>query len=276
MTRPTDDRLDLRIRDRALDVAHRYAPWHPDLDWWVVGAQAAALLGAALVLLLIQGSDAFVVFLLGIGLCFVSAAWAWSAMQSVLPQVVLGWRGLRGGVGFATGIFVVFDFLGVAVSADGVGLLAVGLLLAGILGCVEWWVGRQPMGWRWPSLGGSIVSIAYGIVVLASGPSDRPLFIQTLALVALVVGAILGGRTVQLWRRTRPIAAGAADQPERAEDAVERTRVTAPPPGTSLAPTVTGRPTARKGRPTTRGTATPTPPAGRSTPPTDGPSAPRN
>ena len=57
-----------------------------------------------------------------------------------------------------------------------------------------------------PSLGGSIVSIAYGIVVLASGPSDRPLFIQTLALVALVVGAILGGRTVQLWRRTRPIA----------------------------------------------------------------------
>lgn len=283
MTRTADDRLDLRIRDRALETAHRYAPWRDDLAWWIVGAQAAALLVLALVLLLIQGSDALVVLALGIVFLFVAAAWAWSAMQSALPQVVLGWRGLRGGVGIATGTLVVLGVLHVAVTADALGILAVGLLLAGVLGCVEWWVGRRAMGWRWPSLGGSAISIAYGIVVLASGPSDRPLFIQTLALVALAIGGVLAARTVQLWRREQgdarpePDAAEVptvADAPARPAAAARptpapRPRVTTPPPGTTPAPTVAAR-SARPPAPRVE------PPAVRPEPDTDGPAAPRN
>ena len=106
-----DDRLDMRIKTSATDVAQRIAPWRPDIPWWAVGIQGIVALVLGLWLLINQGAGDPVVAALGVALLLVAGAWAWSAMRSDLPQVVLGWRGLRAGVGITVGALLVLDFL---------------------------------------------------------------------------------------------------------------------------------------------------------------------
>src|SRR5262245_15063362 len=106
-----DDPLDVRIRAGAVDTAHRVAPWRPDIAWWVVGLQGVVALLLGLWLLFNQGAGAPVLAVLGMAFLVIASFWAWSAMRSDLPQLVLGWRGLRGGVGVITGGLLVLDFL---------------------------------------------------------------------------------------------------------------------------------------------------------------------
>ncbi|GEM_PF-3102470 len=236
-----DADLDHRLRDRVLDGAARYAPWRPGVPWWVVGTQGAVLLGTGLVLLLVQGATAGVVALFGLVLLVLAIAWAWSAMRGGLPAAILPWRAFRAGAGIAVGSILVLDLpFGLLGSAASLGVLAVGLFLVGALGCVEWAVGRDAIGWRWPSLIGPVIALLYGLIVLVSRLQAGPLFVQTVALLLLAAGGILLVRAGILWQQIR---AAAADDLAAAVEREPAVRPTEPPPGTSPAPRVPGRAT---------------------------------
>jgi len=245
-----DPEFDEKLRAQALVLAQRYAPWRPGIDWRIVGAQGIVVLLVSL-LLLAQGSIDLVVGLLGVVLVAVSAAWAWTAMRSTLPQSILGWRGLRGGVGFATGTLLVVDMpIDFLPTTAALAVLAIGLFLVGALGCIEWLVGREVMGWRWPSLVGSAVALGYGVVVLASSLQAGPLFIQAVAIVLLVAAAVLLVRAGQLWQASRlagPVAGAASTDEDRPAP-----RPSDPVPHTTPAPDVAPRDTTLTGRVTRR------------------------
>ena len=204
-----DDRLDMRIKTSATDVAQRIAPWRPDIPWWAVGIQGIVALVLGLWLLINQGAGDPVVAALGVALLLVAGAWAWSAMRSDLPQVVLGWRGLRAGVGITVGALLVLDFLldYLAGSAPLV-VLAVGLLIVGGIGAAEWFAGRDRMGWRWPSLVGSAAALGFGFVVLASRLQAAPIFLQVLAIALIVLGVLLLARAGLLFRQNQVMRQG--------------------------------------------------------------------
>lgn len=253
-----DPDLDEKFRAQALVLAQRYAPWRPGIDWRIVGVEGIVVLLVSL-LLLAQGSIDLVVGLLGVVLLAVSAAWAWTAMRSSLPQSILGWRGLRGGVGFATGTLLVVDLpFSFLPTTAALAVLAIGLFLVGAIGCIEWLVGREVMGWRWPSLVGSAVALGYGVVVLASSLQAGPLFIQAVAIVLLVTAAVLLVRAGQLWQTSRVAAAGSAAGEQDAERPAPRP--TDPVPHTTPAPEVTPRRPAPASRASRSGGEPPVPP----------------
>jgi uncharacterized membrane protein HdeD (DUF308 family) len=197
MTEP----LDMRLKAGAVDTAQRYAPWRPDIPWWIVGIQGVVALLLGILLFFNQGATGQFAGLVGLVFLLVSAAWAWSAMRSALPQIILGWRGLRAGVGVATGALIVLDVLVDFLSGPGALIvLCVGLFLAGLIGVVEWAVGRETMGWRWPSLIGSAVALAYGAIVLFSRLQAGELFLQVIAAAAVIGGIVLIVRAALLWR----------------------------------------------------------------------------
>ena len=104
-----DDRLDMRLRSGAVETAQRVAPWRPDIPSWAVAIQGAVALLLGLWLLFNQGATGPVLLVLGLLVLAIASVWAWSAMRSDLPQVVLGWRGLRGGVGLLAGALIELD-----------------------------------------------------------------------------------------------------------------------------------------------------------------------
>jgi uncharacterized membrane protein HdeD (DUF308 family) len=223
-----DDRLDMRLKAGAVETAHRFAPWRGDIEWWVVGIQGIVALLLGLWLFLNQGAGESVLAVLGVVLLVISVLWAWTAMRSDLPQVVLGWRGLRGGVGILAGTLVVLDFVvDFLAPAAALVVFAVGLLIAGSIGIAEWLAGRKAMGWRWPSIIGSAVAAGYGIIVLASRLQAGSLFLQVFAAVMVVGGIALIVRAGLLWRqdqlnRGAPASAGSgstAPTPVRQEPA---------------------------------------------------------
>lgn len=237
--RPMEADLDHRLRDRVLDGAVRYAPWRPGVPWWVIGIQGAALLATGLILLLVQGATTGVVALFGLVLLVLAIAWAWSAMRGGLPAAILPWRAFRAGAGVAVGAILVLDLpFGLLGDAASLAVLAVGLFLVGALGCVEWAVGRDVIGWRWPSLIGPVVALLYGLIVLVSRLQAGPLFVQTVALLLLAVGGILLVRAGILWQQIRVTTRADAAETIPREPAI---RPTEPPPGTTPAPRVPGR-----------------------------------
>ncbi|MFO1539097.1 MAG: hypothetical protein ACKOTZ_01430 [Chloroflexota bacterium] len=260
-----DAEFDEKLRTQALVLAQRYAPWRPGIDWRIVGIEGVVVLLVSL-LLLAQGSVDLVVGLLGVVLVAVSGAWAWTAMRSSLPQALLGWRGLRGGVGFATGTLLVTDLLVDYLPTSGaLAVLAIGLFLVGAIGCIEWLVGREAMGWRWPSLVGSAIALGYGVVVLASSLQAGPLFIQAVAIVLLVGAAVLLVRAGQLWQASRGAVAsgaGAADDAQRPAP-----RASDPVPHASPAPAVAPRGTGAATRGAGQADEPPKPPATPPAPP---------
>lgn len=214
-----DDRLDMRIRAGATETAQRIAPWRPDIAWWAVGIQGIVALVLGLLLLFNQGAGEPVLAVLGLLVLLIACGWAWSAMRSDLPQLVLGWRGLRGGAGLAVGGMVVLDFLvDFLPLTSALVVFALGLLLLGGLGAAEWFVGRTSMGWRWPSLVGPVVAAVFGFVVLASRLQAAPVFLQVVAGAAVVAGVLLLIRAGLLFRQERlaldaPPSGGASSAP---------------------------------------------------------------
>ena len=199
-----DDRLDMRIRTTAVDTAHRVAPWRADIAWWIVGVQGIVSLLLGLWLLLNQGAGEPVLAAVGLFVLLVASIQAWSAMRSDLPQAVLGWRGLRAGVTLMTGLVVVLDvpidFLTVAAA---LAVMALGLFLAGLLGVIEWFAGRDAMRWRWPTLIGPAVSLAFGVILIASRLQAAPVFLQVITGAAIVLGVLLLVRAAILLREER-------------------------------------------------------------------------
>lgn len=231
--------LDHRLRERVLDGAARYAPWRPGVPWWVVGAQGAAFLVTGLILLLVQGATSGVVALFGLVLLVLAIAWAWSAMRGGLPAAILPWRAFRAGAGIAVGAVLVLDLpFGLLGDAASLAVLSVGLFLVGALGSIEWVVGRDVIGWRWPSLIGPVVALLYGLIVLVSRLQAGPLFVQTVALLLLAAGGILLIRAGILWKQLRAVTLPDGTGAVEREPAI---RPTEPPPGTTPAPRVPGR-----------------------------------
>lgn len=199
-----DDRLDTRIRTRTIDTAHRVAPWRADIAWWIVGLQGVIALLLGLLLLLNQGAGEPVLVVVGLFVLLVASIQAWSAMRSDLPQRVLGWRGLRAGVGLMTGLVVVLDApLDVMPPPAALAVMALGLFVAGALGVVEWFAGRDAMRWRWPTLIGPAVSLAFGVILIASRLQAAPVFLQVLAGGAVALGVLLLLRAGILLREER-------------------------------------------------------------------------
>lgn len=199
-----DDRLDMRIRTSAIDSAHRVAPWRADIAWWIVGIQGVISLVLGLWLLFNQGAGAPVLFVVGLFVLLVASIQAWSAMRSDLPQAVLGWRGLRAGVTLLAGLVVVLGLpLDILTLPALLAVLALGLLLAGILGVTEWFVGREEMHWRWPTLIGPGTSLAFGVILIASRLQAAPVFLQVIAGAAIVLGVLLLVRAGILLREDR-------------------------------------------------------------------------
>jgi uncharacterized membrane protein HdeD (DUF308 family) len=199
-----DERLDMRIRTNAIDTAHRVAPWRADIAWWIVGVQGVTSLLLGLWLLVNQGAGEPVLAVVGLFVLLVASIQAWSAMRSDLPQAVLGWRGLRAGVSLMTGLVVVLDAaLDVLTVPASLSVMALGLLLAGLLGVTEWFVGRDEMRWRWPTLLGPAVSLAVGAILIASRLQAAPVFLQVIAGVAVVLGVLLLVRAGILLREDR-------------------------------------------------------------------------
>jgi uncharacterized membrane protein HdeD (DUF308 family) len=257
-----DDRLDMRIKASAVETAHRVAPWRPDIAWWVVGIQGVVALVLGLWLLLNQGAGEPVLAVLGLALLVIASVWAWSAMRSDLPQVVLGWRGLRGGAGIAVGAIVVADFVVdfLALPATLI-VLALGLLISGLFGAAEWLVGRTAMAWRWPSLAGSAVSAVFGAILLISRLQAAPIFLQVVAGAAIVAGVLLLVRAGLLVRELRLIRA----MPPSSEASSAPTPVTQASAGRA-APTVTVRSAGAPKPPTQE----PPSPSGSASPPPSG------
>lgn len=199
-----DDRRDMRIRASAADAAHRVAPWRGDIAWWVVAIQGAIGLVLGLWLLLNQGAGEPVLAVVGLLVLGIASMWAWSAMRSDLPQVVLGWRGLRAGAGLLAGLLVVLDFVVdfLTVPAALV-VLSIGLVVVGLIGIAEWIVGRDEMRWRWPTLTGPVVAASFGLILLLSRLQTAPIFLQVIAATALVLGVLLLVRAGMLFREER-------------------------------------------------------------------------
>ena len=133
--------------------------------------------------------------------------WAWSAMRSDLPQVVLGWRGLRAGVGLLAGLLVVLDFAGRLPARVPAALvvLSIGLVRGRPASALaEWIVGRDEMGWRWPYADGSGGRARRsGLVLLLSRLQAAPIFLQVIAVAAVVLGVLLLIRAGMLFREER-------------------------------------------------------------------------
>ena len=199
-----DDRPDMRVRSAAIETAHRVAPWRGDIAWWVVGIQGLIGLVVGLWLLFNQGAGEPVLAVVGLLLLGIASMWAWSAMRSDLPQVVLGWRGLRAGVGVLAGLLVVLDFVMdfLTVPAALV-VLSIGMLVAGLIGIAEWIVGREEMHWRWPTLTGPVVAASFGLVLLLSRLQAAPIFLQVIGAAAVVLGVLLLIRAGMLFREER-------------------------------------------------------------------------
>lgn len=196
-----DERLDMRLKASATDAAHRMAPWRPDIPWWAVGVQGVLALLVGLWLIVNQGAGEPVLGVLGIVLLVGAISWAWSAMRSDLPQIVLGWRGLRAGVGTLAGALVVLDLLLDFMPASAaLVVFALGLLLVGGIGAAEWIAGRDRMGWRWPSLLGAAIAAAFGAIVLVSRLQAAPVFLQVIAMALVGLGVLLLVRAGMLFR----------------------------------------------------------------------------
>lgn len=199
-----DGGLELRIRNGAVGAAQRVAPWRSDIAWWIVGLQGVVAIALGLLLLFNQGAGVPLLWLVGLLLLLLATVQAWSAMRLDLPQVVLGWRGLRAGVGLMTGALVMLGMVTDSASVPVVlAVLALGLVLAGLLGVAEWWLGRAEMRWRWPTLVGPLASIAFGATMLLSRLQAAPLFLQAIAGVSLVLGVLLVVRAALLLREDR-------------------------------------------------------------------------
>lgn len=211
---PVDDRPDMRIRAKAVDAAHRVAPWRGDIAWWVVGIQGLIVLVLGLWLLVNQGAGEPVLAVVGLLVLGVASMWAWSAMRSDLPQVVLGWRGLRAGVALLAGLLVVIDFVvDFLTTPAALVVLSLGLLVAGLIGIAEWFVGRDEMRWRWPTLTGPVVAAAFGLVLLLSRLQAAPIFLQVIAAATLALGVLLLIRAGVLLRQERLLqASGSAGE----------------------------------------------------------------
>jgi len=232
-----DDRLDVRLKTSALETAHRVAPWRPDIAWWAVGIQGIVALVLGLWLLANQGAGEPVVAVLGLALLVIAIGWAWSAMRSALPQLVLGWRGMRAGVGIVVGAILVLDILVDFLAPSGaLVVLSVGLFFVGAFGAAEWFAGREQMGWRWPSLIGPGVALAFGLIVLLSRLEAAPVFLQVLAAAAIVLGVLLLVRAGLLLRQDRLLGAA----PAAAAGSTTSTPIPQASAG-SAAPTVTVR-----------------------------------
>jgi uncharacterized membrane protein HdeD (DUF308 family) len=103
-----------------------------------------------------------------------------------------------------TGLVVVLDAaLDVLTVPASLSVMALGLLLAGLLGVTEWFVGRDEMRWRWPTLLGPAVSLAVGAILIASRLQAAPVFLQVIAGVAVVLGVLLLVRAGILLREDR-------------------------------------------------------------------------
>lgn len=197
-----DDRLDMRFKASAADAAHRMAPWRPDIPWWAVGIQGVLALLLGSWLLVNQGAGEPVLGVMGIVLLAVASSWAWSAMRSDLPQVVLGWRGLRAGTGILAGALVVLDLSADFMPASAaLVVLALGLLMVGGMGAAEWFSGRDRMSWRWPSLVGSAAAAVFGFIILVSRLQAAPVFLQAIAIALVAVGVLLLLRAGLLFRQ---------------------------------------------------------------------------
>lgn len=192
----------MRIKAGATDAAHRIAPWRPDIPWWAVAVQGILALLLGLWLIVNQGAGEPVLGVLGLGLLGVAVWWSWSAMRSDLPQVVLGWRGLRAGAGILAGSLVVLDLLVDFMPATAaLVVFALALLMVGGIGAAEWFAGRARMGWRWPSAVGSAVAAAFGLIILISRLQAAPVFLQVIAMALLAAGVLLVVRAALLFRQ---------------------------------------------------------------------------
>jgi uncharacterized membrane protein HdeD (DUF308 family) len=194
----------MRIRTTAVETAQRVAPWRADIAWWIVGVQGVISLLIGLWLLLNQGAGEPVLAAVGLFVLLIASIQAWSAMRSDLPQAVLGWRGLRAGVTLMTGLVVVLDVpFDVLTVPAALAVMALGLFLAGLLGVIEWFAGRDAMRWRWPTLIGPAVSLAFGVILMVSRLQAAPVFLQVVTGAAIVLGVLLLARAAILLREER-------------------------------------------------------------------------
>lgn len=212
------------LSERTKELINQQAPWRAGVAWWVVFIQGVLALALGIYILLRQdvaGPQA--VQFLGIYLLIVSIIGTISGVRFRIAPRALPYHMLAAGIGLATGTIISLDIWQDFMTATAaLVIVSVGLLLYGIVGVLEWFLGGDARR-SWLSLSLSVVEVVLGAAVLWSRLAVAGQALMWTGVIATVAGVALIGYAYLLYSRgkepktAQPTAVQApANQPEKA------------------------------------------------------------
>jgi uncharacterized membrane protein HdeD (DUF308 family) len=199
----TSDKVTVRARDAALEVAREARPWRENQSWWVVGVEGLLVLLVGIFALAQPENAAGIIRqLLAIVLLVVSVGQIIEGFR-FQGTAAAPWATLRGGVGITVAALTLLSPLSQFIESNGSRqLLGIGLLAYGILGVVAALAVSGERRYRWGALGGDVLAIVLGFLAITREPGESS-NLQLISGVLILGGIALLILAYMIWRRDR-------------------------------------------------------------------------
>lgn len=177
-------------------------PFRKGMAWWIVMLEGLVVLGIGIYVATHPNAGTRIVLLLGAYLLLVSIERTLNGFRDRIPQVVLGERMLRAGIGLTVGLLIVLNaWQGFMTATASLVILSLGWLLIGLIGIWEWVIASRQLGMGMGAIIFPSIYTAFGLLMLGSRLSMGPMLMQILGYVAILGGVGLLGFAFMLYRK---------------------------------------------------------------------------
>jgi uncharacterized membrane protein HdeD (DUF308 family) len=181
------------VTSQTTEMIEQAKPWRKGVSWVVVLIEGIVALALGLYILLNPNSGPQIVVLLSIYLLVLGVLRVFNSLRGRIDPLLVPYQMLSGGIALTVGVLVLIDlwqdFMESTVAAV---MLAVGLLLIGVVGMLEWFMARRKLGGRIMTLIVPAACAIIGFLVLGSGLQMAATALQAIAWVSIISGIGLG------------------------------------------------------------------------------------
>ena len=199
----TSDKVTVRAKEAAFEVARGARPWRENQSWWVVGVEGLLVFLVGIFALAQPENAAGIIRqLIAFVLLIVSAGQVIEGFR-FRGAAAAPWATLRGGVGITVAALTLLSPLSQFIESSGSRqLLGLGLLAYGILGVVAALAVSGERRYRWGALGGDLLAIVLGFLTLTREPGETS-NLQLISGVLTIGGIVLLILAFMIWQRDR-------------------------------------------------------------------------
>jgi len=199
----TSDKVTVRAKEAAFEVARGARPWRENQSWWVVGVEGLLVFLVGIFALAQPENAAGIIRqLIAFVLLIVSAGQVIEGFR-FRGAAAAPWATLRGGVGITVAALTLVSPLSQFIESNGSRqLLGLGLLAYGLLGVVAALAVSGERRYRWGALGGDVLAIVLGFLTFTREPGETS-NLQLISGLLIIGGIVLIILAFMIWQRDR-------------------------------------------------------------------------